>query len=181
MKTLLKSTLLAFAAFSAALLASPSPAPASDTLVTAEGYQIGAGDMVSLITPAGQGSALHAGPGGEHPVLMHVGEGDIIEFQRLQGDWALIWHMDSDTEGWVPRAHVDLPPEPGAPPLLVIEAPAPGWLPMHEGPGSEHPELRRLFSGMVVDHIDTRGDWLNIMLADGTSGWIPASGARAFD
>lgn len=170
---------LAIAALVASLALSPVSALASDTLVTAEGYQIGAGDMVALTTPGGQGSALHAGPGAAHPMLGHIAEGDFIEFQRLQGDWALIWHLDSESEGWVPRAHVDLPHEPGAPPLLVIEAPARGWLPMHTGPGMDYPEARRLFSGMVVDHIDTQGDWLLILLTDGTSGWIPSRGARS--
>lgn len=159
----------------------PLSAPASDMLITADGFEIGAGDMVALVTPAGQGSALHAGPGAEHPVLMQIAEGDFIEFQRLQDGWALVWHMDSDTEGWLPGGALGLPEEAGAPPLLVIEAPAAGWLPMHAGPGSHHPELRRLFSGMVVDHIDTTGDWLQVLLTDGTTGWIPASGSRSLD
>ncbi len=162
------------------MLTASATATASDILITAEGYEIGAGDMVALITPGGQGSALHAGPGTEHAMLGHIAEGDFIEFQRLQGDWALVWHLDSDSEGWVPRAALGLPDEAGAPPLLVIEAPSPGWLPMHTGPGTDYPEARRLFTGMVVDHVDTKGDWLQILLADGTSGWIPSAGARSF-
>ena len=165
----------------AGLAIAPLSATASDIIITADGFEIGTGDMVTLATPTGQGTTLHAGPGAEHPVLMQIGEGDLIEFQRLQDGWALIWHMDSDTEGWVPGGALALPDEPGAPPQLVIEAPSPGWLPLHDGPGSEHAELRRLFSGMVVDHLDTQGEWLNIMLADGTTGWIPASSARALD
>lgn len=136
--------------------------------------------MMVLSTPEGRGSPLYAGPGTDHPVVLHVQEGDWIELQSSIGDWALVWHMDSDTEGWVPSAALDLPDEPGAPPMLVIQAPGPGWVGLYPTPDAGQEPIARLFSGMVVDLLEHRDGWLRIMLADGSIGWVVAGTTKPF-
>ena len=136
--------------------------------------------MMVLSTPEGRGSPLYAGPGTDHPVLLHVQEGDWIELQSSIGDWALVWHMDSDTEGSVPITALGLPDEPGAPPMVVIQAPGPGWVGLHPTPDASQQPIARLFSGMVVDLLERRSGWLQVMLMDGTTGWIAEGSALPF-
>lgn len=159
----------------------PPPAqpegPAAHLLAPA-GMEIGAGDVAALSTPDGRGSPLHAGPGPAYPVLARIAEGDAIEVRHVEGDWARVRHLHGDAEGWVPRAFLDSPPEPGATVLLVIDAPSPGGLPLQASPDSQGAELRRLFGGMVVERIATSGGWIEVLLTDGATGWIPATGAR---
>jgi SH3-like domain-containing protein len=155
-----------------------SPAlPQADPTSGDVGTQV---QMMVLSTPEGRGSPLYAGPGTDHPVVLHVQEGDWIELQSSIGDWALVWHMDSDTEGWVPITALGLPDEPGAPPMVVIQAPGPGWVGLHPTPDASQQPIARLFSGMVVDLLERRSGWLQVMLMDGTTGWIAEGSALPF-
>ena len=171
----IRQHLLGMTACLMALVLSPASVTASDLLITPEGYEIGTGQIVALLTPDGQGGALRAGPGEGYAVLMQIDEDEPIVFMRLQDDWALIRHFDSDTEGWVPRSHVDLPRESGAVLPVRILAPEPEGLALRAGPGEDQPELGRLPHGLEVEPVDSAGDWLEVLSEAGIRGWIPAA------
>jgi hypothetical protein len=55
---------------------------------------------------------------------------------------------------------------------------------LRQGPGTIYPILRYLYQGDVVAVLakdSSEGDWYNVILDDGTRGWLAASASRLFD
>lgn len=69
--------------------------------------------------------------------------------------------------------------ETGTMPMIVIESPEGEWVILRAAPGEGQQATARLVNGMVVELLERSDGWLNVMLIDGSTGWIAEAEARA--
>ncbi|MCO6383931.1 SH3 domain-containing protein [Oceanicola sp. 502str15] len=60
---------------------------------------------------------------------------------------------------------------PAAAQTLYVQESDDGYLNLRNGPGTRHEILMRLTSGTAVEVTDSRGNWRQVILPDGTRGW----------
>lgn len=54
---------------------------------------------------------------------------------------------------------------------LVINDPKDGWLNLRSGPGTSYRVIQRMDNGLRVEEQERRGNWSNVVLPNGVTGW----------
>lgn len=67
-----------------------------------------------------------------------------------------------------------MPEEELLPRIIILETPT-GWLRVREGPGTNYPEITKIYSGETYPLLEESEGWYKIELEDGGNGWIHAS------
>ena len=122
---------------------------------------------------------VRAGPGTDHPVRLQLSQGQKVEVLGADGHWCRIKTPRGDV-GWVAGWVISfLPPgeeittEQNGETIAVKV----GWVARPEvnlraGPGTNYDELGDLTLSTQVIITDQRGDWYEVLLDNGKTGWV---------
>lgn len=124
---------------------------------------------------------VRSGPGTNYPILTKIGLHEKHAVLAQQDGWFKI--KVGDLQGWVSGDHVqpaDPPPQSGSP--APAQPPAASEVVAVTGsvvnirhqPVDNAPVIAKVYSGDRLAVIGRQGDWLQIRLSDGKTGWIAA-------
>ena len=105
---------------------------------------------------------IRSGPGTNHEILWKVEKYHPILVERKSGDWYGFTDYEGD-KGWVHKSLVkDIPT------VITIKEKCN----VRSGPGTDNPVIFSVGSGIPFKIIGTKGNWRQILHADGDKGWI---------
>lgn len=126
---------------------------------------------------------VRSGPGTNYAIVTKIGLNELRAVVARQGGWYKI--QVGDLQGWVSGEYVrptDPPPQTGPPVPAQPPAPAASDVVAVTGsvvnirhqPGENAPVVAKVYSGDRLAVTARQGDWLQIRLSDGKTGWIAA-------
>ena len=105
---------------------------------------------------------IRSGPGTSHEILWKVEKYHPILVERKSGDWYGFTDYEGD-KGWVHKSLVkDIPT------VITIKEKCN----VRSGPGTGHPVIFSVGSGIPFKIIGKKGNWRQVLHADGDKGWI---------
>ena len=119
-------------------------------------------DRLAISSPTAN---IRSGPGTNHEILWKVEKYHPILVERKSGDWYGFTDYEGD-KGWVHKSLVgDIPSA-----ITIKEK-----CNVRSGPGKENPVVFTVGSGIPFKIIGKKGNWRQILHADGDKGWIHKS------
>ena len=119
-------------------------------------------DRLAVSSPTAN---IRSGPGTNHEILWKVEKYHPIIVERKSGDWYGFTDYEGD-KGWVHKSLVgDIPTA-----ITIKEK-----CNVRSGPGKENPVVFTVGSGIPFKIIGKKGNWRQILHADGDKGWIHKS------
>ena len=116
-------------------------------------------DRLAISSPTAN---IRSGPGTNHEILWKVEKYHPILVERKSGDWYGFTDYEGD-KGWVHKSLVgDIPSA-----ITIKEK-----CNVRSGPGKENPVVFTVGSGIPFKIIGKKGNWRQILHADGDKGWI---------
>ena len=105
---------------------------------------------------------IRSGPGQSHEILWKVEKYHPIQVEDKSGDWYHFVDYEGD-KGWVHKSLVkDIPTA-----ITMKEK-----CNVRSGPGKENPVIFTVGSGIPFKIIGKKGNWRQVLHADGDKGWI---------
>lgn len=125
---------------------------------------------------------VRSGPGTNYSIVTKIGLNETRAVVARQGDWYKI--QVGDTQGWVSGEHVKPVNAPSQPPVSPA-APQPdpvsntvavtgSVVNIRRQPTMDAPVAAKVYGGERLAVTGQQGDWLQVRLADGNTGWIAA-------
>ena len=108
---------------------------------------------------------IRSGPGTNHEVLWKVEKYHPIMVERKAGDWYGFSDYEGD-KGWVHKSLVG-----NIPTTITVKEKCN----VRSGPGQDNPVIFTVGSGIPFKIVDEKGNWCQIVHADGDRGWIHKS------
>ena len=119
-------------------------------------------DRLAIASPTAN---IRSGPGTNHEILWKVEKYHPILVERKSGDWYYFSDYEGD-KGWVHKTLVkDIPTA-----ITIKEK-----CNVRSGPGTDNPVILTVGSGIPFKIIGKKGNWRQILHADGDRGWIHKS------
>lgn len=119
-------------------------------------------DRLAISSPTAN---IRSGPGTNHEILWKVEKYHPIIVERKSGDWYGFTDYEGD-KGWIHKSLVgDIPTA-----ITIKEK-----CNVRSGPGKENPVVFTVGSGIPFKIIGKKGNWRQILHADGDKGWIHKS------
>jgi len=105
---------------------------------------------------------IRSGPGKNYEVLWKVEKYHPIQVERKAGDWYSFADYEGD-KGWVHKSLVQ-----NIPTVITIKEKCN----VRSGPGTNNPVVFSVGSGIPFKIIGKKGNWRQVLHADGDKGWI---------
>ncbi len=119
-------------------------------------------DRLAVSSPTAN---IRSGPGTNHEILWKVEKYHPILVERKSGDWYGFTDYEGD-KGWIHKSLVgDIPTA-----ITIKEK-----CNVRSGPGKDNPVVFAVGSGIPFKIIGKKGNWRQILHADGDKGWIHKS------
>lgn len=138
---------------------------------------VGGVDIVKIVVPLGSKVNVRKDPSLEGDIVLTLGAS--LDATRLEenGEWTKVSIVDEitpekTTEGWVSSQFV----KDGSGPEIIINATPTGWLRVRKNPEGE--EIGKVFPGEKYLLVEDAAGWFQIVLTDGSFGWISKSYAK---
>lgn len=112
---------------------------------------------------------LRSGPGTRFEILRRLSPGDRVAVEEEIGSWARV-RLPSGERGWASLNYLERGPR-ALPSVLYVARTNDGYLNMRAGPGTDHPVLRRMYTGDRLEELERQGRWLRIRHVSGAIGW----------
>lgn len=124
---------------------------------------IGGVDIVKIVVPLGSKVNVRKDPSLEGDIVLTLGAS--LDATRLEenGEWTRV------SEGWVSSQFV----KDGSGPEIIINATPTGWLRVRKNPEGE--EIGKVLPGEKYLLVEDAAGWFQIVLTDGSFGWISKS------
>ncbi len=106
---------------------------------------------------------IRTGPGTKHPIYMEVFKGYPLKVLKRQGDWIHVSDVDKDT-GWIFASLT----RKGSTTIVNAKKSAN----MRSGPSTDSPIIANVQRGVVLEKLDSQGDWQKLKHTQGTIGWM---------
>jgi SH3-like domain-containing protein len=118
------------------------------------------------VTVINDGVNIRTGPGIKYPIYMEVFKGYPLKVLKRDGEWLEVADVDND-KGWIFTALTRKGD------TVIVDAKQSAN--MRSGPGTDNPIIANVQRGVVMEHLDTKGDWYKLKHTQGTTGWMHKS------
>jgi len=115
-----------------------------------------------MVSAAVDELSLRSGPGNRHPARWTVSKGFPLKVLAVRGQWLQVSDFEDD-KAWVYR------PMTSTTPHHVVKSKS---ATLRRSPDARSPVVARLEYGDVLRTLGRRGDWVQVRLANGRTGWV---------
>jgi SH3-like domain-containing protein len=124
--------------------------------------------IVNDPTPSDGWLNLRTGPSTSYNVIQRIYNGLWVQEIGRSGNWAQV-RLSGGTTG---RAYGPyLLPAQSAGGRLIVNDQTDGWLNLRTGPNTSYRIIQRMNNGLYVQEIGRQGNWSEVRLPGGTTGW----------
>ncbi len=109
------------------------------------------------------GVNVRTGPGTNYPVYMELFKGYPLKVLEKKGDWLKVSDFEND-KGWIFHSLV----KPGS--TVIVKAKK--SINMRSKPSTDGAIVANVDRGVVLTKLSTKGKWIKVRHAQGTTGWI---------
>ncbi|MBD3290934.1 SH3 domain-containing protein [candidate division KSB1 bacterium] len=113
---------------------------------------------------------LREGPGLEYPIITQLPKGANLELLEEMNDWNRVRVPSTGQTGWVFQGLVNYV---GAQKVVIINRTY-----VRRGPGNGYNTFAILVKGRTFEMVAEQGNWYQVVLPDGETGWISKSDAE---
>lgn len=118
------------------------------------------------VSVTGDNVNVRTGPGTDHQVAMELFAGYPLQVTGKQGDWLKIVDFEKDA-GWIHGSLVE--------PVATVIIDATTTVNMRAEPTTSSPVIATVERGVVMNRLESQGDWMKLRHASGLVGWIHKS------
>lgn len=120
-------------------------------------------------------TSVYSGPGASYQVIGTVNSGEAVTVLGTTGSWSHVTLNQTGLTGYVPTSYLS---STGSNAYLVY---ANSNTVIYSGPGASYTAVGTLYFGQSAYALGTSGGWTQILLTNGTKGYVPTSSLTASD